>query len=88
MTRDEAIKRLDWYFDYDDESESDDKTKEAYWILRNIAIKYEEYEGKRKRLFSDTIICPVCKDSAKWNTALRCYRCNTCGWNNGDKIGW
>lgn len=79
MTRDEAIKRLDWYFDYDDGSDSEDKTKEAYGILRNIAFKYEGYEGKRKRLFSDTIICPVCKDSAKWNTTLRCYRCNICG---------
>ena len=87
MTRDEAIKQLDWYFDYDNGGAAEDKTKEAYSIIRNIAFKYDEYEGKRKRLFSDTIICPVCRDSAKWNTTLRCYRCNTCGWNDGDKFG-
>jgi len=87
LTLDEAIKQLDWYFDYDDGGAADYKTKEAYSIIRNIAFEYDKYEAKRKRLFSDTITCPICRDSAKWNTTLRCYRCHTCGWNDGDKFG-
>lgn len=62
MTRDEAIKRLDWYFDYDDDSDSEDKTKEAYGILRNIAIKYEEGEAKMNN--NNELLDAVTK--AKW----------------------
>lgn len=88
MTRNEAIKQLDWYFDYDNGIAAEDKTKEAYALLRDIVFKYEEYDKKRRRLFSDTMVCPVCRDSMKWNMVLGHYKCPTCGvTSNENEIG-
>lgn len=41
MTRDEAIKQLDWYFNEDDGIAADDKTHAAYDTLKIIAYSYD-----------------------------------------------
>ena len=74
MTRDEAIKQLDWYFNEGDGLAADNKTRTAYILLR-------------KRMVVDAIICPVCRDTMKWNGVIGRYRCPTCGtWDHDEDI--
>ena len=85
MTRDEAIKQLYWYFNEDDGIAADDKTHAAYATLRTIAFSYGGCSTERKDFL---VICPVCRDIMKWNTALGNYRCPTCGrWYEEDDLG-
>lgn len=74
MTREEAIKQLDWYFDYDNGDAAEDKTKEAYILLR-------------KTMFSGAVICPVCRDTMEWNDIIGRYQCPTCGrWDYDEDV--
>ena len=47
MTNEEAIKQLDWYFNFDDGGAAEVKTREAYFTLKRAAKQDESYGEKR-----------------------------------------
>ena len=47
MTNEEAIKQLDWYFNFDDGGAAEVKTREAYFTLKR-AVKQDESYGKKR----------------------------------------
>lgn len=73
MTRDEAIKQLDWYFNEDDGISADDKTRAAYATFRIVAKHYRP-EG------TSLSICPSCGNVTSWNSYFESYICPKCGW--------
>ena len=77
LTRDEAIKQLDWYFNEDDGIAADDKTHAAYATLRLIAFSYGGCGTKKK---DSMIICPTFGKIASWNSYFESYICPVCGW--------
>ena len=77
MTRDEAIKQLDWYFNEDDGISADNKTHAAYATLRIIAFSYG---GCATEIKDSLIVCPSCEKVAEWNSYFSTYICPICGW--------
>ena len=77
MTRDEAIKQLDWYFNEDDGIAADDKTHAAYAALRIIA---HSYDGCGTESESSLDVCPSCGHVMGWNSYFGRYICSNCGW--------
>lgn len=83
MTRDEAIEQLDWYFEQDDGIAADPVTKEAYKTIHSIAMSYGGCASSS--YYASTIVCPVCRGVAGWNSYFGCYRCGICGWDSREK---
>lgn len=82
MTRDEAIKQLDWYFNEDDGIAADNKTHAAYAALRIIGYSYDGCATVNDSLLS---ICPVCGGVTSWSDYFGRYICSSCGWEGLDK---
>ena len=85
MTRDEAIKQLDWYFNEDDGIAADNKTHAAYATLRIIGYSYGGCATKSKDSLMicpsySLMICPSCGKVAGWNSYFASYICPVCGW--------
>ena len=83
MTRDEAIKQLDWYFNEDDGIAADKKTHAAYATLRIIGYSYGGCATRSEHSLNypeTLIVCPSCGKVVGWNSYFASYICPVCGW--------
>ena len=60
----EAIEQLDWYFTSDDGSASENETKDAYAVIKQIMndVAIREQESVEPRLIGHRFVCANCHE--------------------------